>query len=163
MEPSCRSRPHKASSYCPAGRWGDTADILGRVSALREPDTARALAVGSGAGLPLEAIGLINGSGAQAILVRDGERPRLLIAAERVPGGHDRLVVSPFEAGDEIRRDADALAEWIAQAPITARGVARVPAWANLIGFALVILVVALVLIGGVSVASWLGDALTGR
>lgn len=139
------------------------ADILGRVSAPREPDAAGALAVGSGEGPPLEAIGLSNGSGARAILVRDGERPRLLLSAERVAGNHDRLVISPLDAGHEVRRDSEALAEWIARAPITARGVARVPAWASVAGFALVIGIVVLVVVGAVTVAAWLGDVVAGR
>ncbi|MFN2484999.1 MAG: hypothetical protein ABR509_08790 [Candidatus Limnocylindria bacterium] len=120
----------------------------------------RRLAVGSGEAPPLEAIGLASGSGAQAILVRDGEQPRLLVSAERV-AGQERLVISPLDVSHEIRRDPDALAEWIARAPITSRGVARVPGWANLIGFALVIGVVGLTLLGAMTLIAWLG-AVTG-
>ena len=115
------------------------------------------LAVGSGEGPPLEAIGLASGSGAQAILVRDGDRPRLLVSAERV-AGQERLVISPLDVSHEVRRDADALAEWIGRAPITSRGVARVPSWANLLGFAIVIAVVALTLLGTLTLVTWLGD-----
>ena len=119
------------------------------------------LAVGSGQGPPLHAIGLTNARGARAILVRDHERPRLLLSAERVAGGHERLVIAPLDASHEVRRDPDSLAEWIADASV-ARRVARVPAWASVAGFALVLTIFALLILGALTVAAWLGAAVGG-
>ncbi|MDQ3880958.1 MAG: hypothetical protein M3295_07795 [Chloroflexota bacterium] len=121
-------------------------------------DDGTTLAVGSGEGPPLEVLPLTGTAGARAILVREDERPRLLVSAERVAGS-ERIVISPLDGSHEIRPDPDALAAWIAQAPITARGVARVPAWANVIGFALVIGVTALTLLGAVTFIGWLAGA----
>ena len=113
------------------------------------------LTVGSGQGPPLQAIGLTNSAGAQSILIRDEERPRLLLSAERVAGGQERLIISPLDASHEVRRDADALAAWIAEASVTTR-VARVPAWASVLGFALVLGIMALLVLGALTVAGWL-------
>ena len=129
--------------------------------AATDSDLGPVLAVGSGHGPPLEAVGLTNAEGAQAILVRDGERPRLLVATERVSGGHERLVIAPFDAGHEIRREGDALAAWIARPPVTRR-VARVPAWASVLGYVLVVGVAGLTILGSLTLIGWLGAMLAG-
>ena len=119
------------------------------------------LPVGSGQGPALLAVGLTNATGAQAILVREDDRPRLLITAERVAGSHERLVIAPLDASHEVRRDSDMLAAWIAEASVTRR-VARVPAWASVVGFALVLAIVALLILGALTFAGWLGGMVGG-
>ena len=119
------------------------------------------LGVGSGQGPPLQAIGLTNAAGAQAILVREDDRPRLLLSAERVAGGAERLVIAPLDASHEVRRDTDVLAEWIAEASVSRR-VARVPAWASVVGFAIVLAIFALLILGALTFAGWLTAMLTG-
>ena len=115
------------------------------------------LPVGSGQGPPLVAVGLTNTAGAQAILVRDGERPRLLLTAERMSGGEERLIIAPLDAGHEVRREGDALAAWIAEGSVATR-VARVPAWASVVGLALVLAVLALLVLGALTFAGWVGE-----
>lgn len=104
----------------------------------------------------LEAIGLTNATGSHALLVRQDEAPRALFTAEPATGSRERLVVVPLDDDVEIRVDGDALAIWLAQGSVGGRGGAQVPAWANAIGYLIVIAAVSFVVLGGVTFFSWL-------
>jgi hypothetical protein len=112
----------------------------------------------------VEAEPLTNAAGDHALLLRQAGEPRVLLLAE--PGdvaesGRERVVVMPFDGDVETRVDGDALATWIATpyGPPSDTTTARVPAWANALGFVLIILVVVLTVIGGAAVFSWILDA----
>ena len=118
------------------------------------------LPVGRGA---LEAEPMTSGSGDHAVFVRQADTPRVLLLAEPGDGpggGLERVVVMPFDEDVETRVDGDALATWIAAPYATpeAEREARVPAWASMFGFVLIILVVVLTVIGSAAVFSWLLD-----
>ena len=102
----------------------------------------------------LQAIPLRNAAGDHAILVREGEASRALLTGEG-SAERDRVVVVPLDDDVELRVDGDALAVWLATGSMRTTS-ARVPAWANAIGFGLVILVVALLILGSLTVFAWL-------
>ena len=108
----------------------------------------------------LNAVGLTNATGSHALLVRHGEESRALITGELVRGSRDKLIVVPFDEDVELRVDGDALAIWLAQGSVGRAGGSRVPAWASAIGFLLVLLVLVFLLVGGVTVFSWLFSVL---
>ena len=108
----------------------------------------------------LNAVGLTNATGSHALLVRHDEESRALITGELVRGSRDRLIVVPLDEDVELRVDGDALAIWLAQGSVGRAGGSRVPAWASAIGFLLVLLVLIFLLVGGVTVFSWLFSAL---
>ena len=108
----------------------------------------------------LKAVGLTNATGSHAHLVRHDEETRALITGEPVRGSRDRLIVVPFDEDVELRVDGDALAIWLAQGSVGREGGSRVPAWASAIGFLLVLLVLVFLLVGGVTVFSWLFSVL---
>jgi hypothetical protein len=104
----------------------------------------------------LNAVGLTNATGSHALLVRHDEESRALITGEPVRGSRERLIVVPFDEDVELRVDGDALAIWLAQGSVgRARGSA-LPAWASAIGFLLVLVVLLFLLVGAVTVFSWL-------
>ena len=107
----------------------------------------------------VRAVGLTNADGSHAVLVRAGERPKavLTVGTDARAG---RLLVTALDDGVELRRDPEAAAQWIASGSVRTRA-ARVPAWANFIGLVLVVLVFALTVIGALTAASWLAEALT--
>jgi hypothetical protein len=107
----------------------------------------------------LEAEPLTNAVGNHAVLVREGEQPRALVTAEAGSGERQRVVVVPLDNDVELRVDGDALAIWLSQGSV-GPGASNVPAWANLIGFALVIAAVAFMLLGSVTFFGWLFRAL---
>lgn len=130
------------------------------------PDTSPAILVGvddSGVSLPLgsgaegfEAVPLRNAQGNHAILIRDADRGRALVTlGEDARAG--RVLVTPLDDGVELRTDRDAAAQWIALGSV-ARQQAPVPAWASLIGLAIVLGIVALTLLGSLSFFGWLFD-----
>ena len=98
--------------------------------------------------------------GPQPLLVRHDEETRALITGEPVRGSRDRLIVVPFDEDVELRVDGDALAIWLAQGSVGRAGGSRVPGWASAIGFLLVLLVLVFLLVGGVTVFSWLFSVL---
>jgi len=112
----------------------------------------------------VEAEPLTNAAGDHALLLRQAGQPRVLLLAE--PGsvaetGRERVVIMPFDEDVDTRVDGDALATWIATpydipAELTD---ARVPAWANALGFVLIIVVVVLTVVGGAVVFGWILDA----
>ena len=112
-----------------------------------------------GASGRLEAQPLTNAVGNHAVLVREGEQPRALVTAEAGSADRQRVVVVPLDNDVEMRVDGDALAIWLSQGSIGPVP-SNVPAWANLIGFALVIAAVAFMLLGSVTFFGWLFRAL---
>lgn len=108
-----------------------------------------------GASGSLEAEPLTNAVGNHAVLVREGEQPRALVTAEAGRGERQRVVIVPLDSDVELRVDGDALAIWLSQGSI-GRAPSNVPAWANMIGFGLVITAVAFMLLGGVTFFGWL-------
>lgn len=104
----------------------------------------------------LEAVGLTNTTGSHALLVRQDEEPRALFTGEPTEGSRERLVVVPLDDDVEVRVDGDALAVWLAQGSVGRAAGRTVPAWANAIGFGLVVLVLGFLLLGGVTFFSWL-------
>jgi hypothetical protein len=116
---------------------------------------------GSPAAVPLGATGrveaqpLTNASGNHALLVREGEQPRALLTAEPGPGERQRVVVVPLDDEVELRVDGDAMAVWLSQGSI-GRPQAPVPAWANAIGYLLVIAALGFAVLGSVTFFSWL-------
>lgn len=126
-----------------------------------ESGGAPPLPVGRGT---VEAEPMTSASGDHAILVRQAGTPRVLLLAEpgsADSGGRERVVVMPFDEDVETRVDGDALATWIASPydPPAAAGEGRIPAWASAFGFALLIVVVVLTVIGGAAAFSWILDA----
>ncbi len=107
----------------------------------------------------LEAQPLTNAIGNHAVLVREDEQPRALITAEAGTAERQRVVIVPLDDEVELRVDGDAMAIWLSQGAI-APAASRVPAWANAIGFVLVIAVVGFAVLGSVTFFSWLFGAL---
>lgn len=103
----------------------------------------------------LEAQPLTNAIGNHALLVREGDEPRALLTAESGSSDRQRVVVVPLDDDVELRVDGDALAIWLSQGSIGPTP-SNVPAWANAIGFALVIAAVAFMLLGSVTFFGWL-------
>jgi hypothetical protein len=108
-----------------------------------------------GVGGSLEAQPLTNAIGNHAVLVREGEQPRALVTVESGEGDRQRVVVVPLDTDVELRVDGDALAIWLSQGSI-GPAPSNVPAWANAIGFSLVIAAVAFMLLGSVTFFGWL-------
>jgi hypothetical protein len=109
----------------------------------------------------IEAIGLTGPDGDHALLVRQGPAQRALLTADPA----DRLVVTPLDDDVDIRVDGDALAVWLASAPVTAAagdGPSEVPGWASAVGLGLLLVLFAFTVIGGAVAAAWLVDALGG-
>ena len=107
----------------------------------------------------LEAQPLTNAAGNHAMLVREGEQPRALLTAESGTGERQRVVVMPLDDDVELRVDGDAMAVWLSQGSI-GRPQAAVPAWANALGFVLVIAALGFAVLGSVTFFGWLFEAL---
>jgi hypothetical protein len=103
----------------------------------------------------LEAESLTNAVGNHAVLVREGEQPRALVTVEAGSPERDRVIIVPLDNDVEMRVDGDALAIWLSQGSVGPQP-SNVPAWANLIGFALVILAVGFMVLGSVTFFGWL-------
>lgn len=112
-------------------------------------------AVPLGATGRVEAQPMTNASGNHAVLVREGEQPRALLTAEAGAGERQRVVVVPLDDDVELRVDGDALAVWLSQGSI-GRPRAAVPAWANALGYLLVIAVVGFAVLGSVTFFGWI-------
>jgi hypothetical protein len=108
-------------------------------------------------------------AGDHALLVRetrDGNRARALVTTDKLPAG-ERLVVMPLDDDVDVRVDGDALAVWLGsgslrQLPPDQRPIEHVhaPAWATLVGGALLLLVVAFAVIGSAVTFGWIADLL---
>lgn len=116
----------------------------------------------------LEAMALV-AAGDHAILVRESGsegRGRVLLTTDKLPSG-ERIVVMPLDDDIEVRVDGDALAVWLGagstrqvppqQMPVDQRDV---PAWATLVGGAMLVLVLAFAVIGSAVSFSWLASLL---
>jgi hypothetical protein len=116
----------------------------------------------------LEALALA-AAGDHAVLVREmrpEHRARALLTTDKLPAG-ERLVVMPLDADVEVRVDGDALAVWLGagsvqrlppqQVPMDPRDA---PAWATLVGGAMLLLVLAFAVIGSAVSFSWLASLL---
>lgn len=103
----------------------------------------------------LEAEPLTNAVGNHAVLVREGDQPRALVTVEAGSPERQRVVIVPLDTDVEMRVDGDALAIWLSQGSI-GPAPSNVPAWANAIGFALVIGAVGFMLLGSVTFFGWL-------
>ena len=116
---------------------------------------------GSPAPIPLGSNGRIeaqpmsNAVGNHAVLLREGEKPRALLTAEATAGDRQRVVVVPLDDEVELRVDGDAMAVWLSQGSI-GRAQAAVPAWANAIGYALILAALGFAVLGSVTFFSWL-------
>jgi hypothetical protein len=108
----------------------------------------------------LNAVGLTNATGSHAVLLRHDEESRALITGEPVHGDRERVIVVPFDEDVELRVDGDALAIWLAQGSVGRAGRSAVPGWANAVGFLLVLIVFLFLLVGAVTVFSWLSTTL---
>ncbi len=103
-----------------------------------------------------------NVAGEPAVLVRDGERTRALLAATR-NGDGDALLVMPLDEEVEVRVDGDALAMYVASGSVPAPGRSLgVPAWASAIGLFLLLLIVAFAVLGGLTFFGWLVRSIGG-
>ena len=107
----------------------------------------------------IEAHPLTNAVGNHAVLVQEGEQPRALVTVESGSPERARVVVVPLDTDVELRVDGDALAIWLSQGSI-GPAPSNVPAWANAIGFGLVIAAVGFVVLGSVTFFGWLFRAL---
>jgi hypothetical protein len=94
------------------------------------------------------------------VLLRHDEESRALITGEPVRGDRERVIVVPFDEDVELRVDGDALAIWLAQGSVGRAGRSAVPGWANAVGFLLVLIVFLFLLVGAVTVFSWLSTTL---
>lgn len=99
-----------------------------------------------------------NAAGNHAVLMREGTTPRALVTSEAGPADRERVVVVPLDDDVELRVDGDALAVWLAESSVTGAAGARVPAWANAIGYILIVLIVVFVVLGGATFFGWILD-----
>jgi hypothetical protein len=112
-----------------------------------------------GASGRLEAVPLSNAAGDHALLIRQGDASRALLTGER-GDDRERVIVIPLDEDIETRVDGDALAVWLARGSVApVRG--EVPAWANAIGFALVLAVIGLAVLGSLTFFAWLAGLVT--
>lgn len=117
----------------------------------------------------LEAAAL-TAAGDHAVLVREtgaSQRGRALLTTDKLTDG-ERLVVMPLDDEVEVRVDGDALAVWLgagslAELPPQQRPMPTtpVPAWASIVGGALLLLVLAFAVIGSAVVFTWIVRAFT--
>ncbi|MBA3688328.1 MAG: hypothetical protein H0W81_05825 [Chloroflexi bacterium] len=103
----------------------------------------------------LEAEPLTNAVGNHAVLVREGEQPRALVTVERGSPERQRVIIVPLDNDVEMRVDGDALAIWLSQGSIGPPP-SNVPAWANAVGFTLVIAAVGFMVLGSITFFGWL-------
>lgn len=106
----------------------------------------------------LEAAGLANAAGNRALIVRQDATPRALVTSESGESERERVVVVPLDDDVELRVDGDALAVWLAEGSVGGTSGGRVPAWANAIGYVLILLIVAFVILGGATFFGWILD-----
>ena len=125
------------------------------------PHDGHALPLGEGR---LEAFPLTNVAGDHALLIRQGEEQRALLTGERPSRTHagserDRIVLVPLDEDVELRVDGDAIAVWLARGSV-GRASQAVPAWANAIGYLVILALALFVIVGGATVFGWLFSAM---
>lgn len=105
-----------------------------------------------------------NVAGEHAVLVRDGDRTRALVAATR-SGSGETLLVMPLDEEVEVRVDGDALALYVASGSVPApAGGGALPTWASAIGLLLLLAIVGFAVLGSLTFFGWLfGSALGSR
>ncbi len=129
-----------------------------------EPTEASPATIPVGRSGRLEAMAL-SAAGDHAVLVREARpegRGRVLLTTDKLSTG-ERLVVMPLDDEVEVRVDGDALAVWLGAGSIqqvppqqVAMDGRSVPAWASLVGGALLLLVLAFAVIGSAVSFAWL-------
>jgi hypothetical protein len=112
----------------------------------------------------------LSAAGDHALLVRETgpeHRGRALLTTDKRPDG-ERLVVMPLDEEVDVRVDGDALAVWLGSGSLghvppqqMALDDASVPAWASLVGGALLLHVLAFAVIGSGVVFTWIVRAMT--
>ena len=112
-----------------------------------------------GASGRLEAVPMTNAAGNHALLVRQGEASRALLTGER-GGDRERVVIVPLDDDVEMRMDGDALAVWLASGSVGPQP-QSVPAWANVVGMGLLLLVLAFAVIGSIVFFDWVAGLFT--
>ena len=104
----------------------------------------------------MEAVPVTNAAGSQAIVVRTGERARMIVKLEPRGAGRERLEVVPLDGDvDQLAVDADALAGWLAEGSLSAR-TERVPGWASGLGLVLLLFVAGMAILGSLTFFTWL-------
>ena len=120
------------------------------------------------------AVALTNTDGSHALLVRDGDRPRALVTIG-TDARAGRVLVTPLDEGVELRKDREAAAQWIAAGSVGRPSVqqagrepstgeagrdthesSHVPAWADVIGLGLVLVIFGLTILGVLTAVAWL-------
>ena len=103
-----------------------------------------------------------NVAGEHAVLVRDGDRTRALVAATR-SGEGETLLVMPLDEEVEVRVDGDALAMYVAMGSVSAPGRgAGLAGWASFIGLLLLLAIVGFAVLGSLTFFSWLFGSVLG-
>jgi hypothetical protein len=116
------------------------------------------LPIGRSGAMRAEAV--TNVAGDPAVLVREGERTRALLASTRTGDG-EALLVMPLDEEVEVRVDGDALAMYIASGSVPTPGRSSgVPGWASTIGLVLLLVIVAFAVLGSFTFFGWLVDAI---
>ena len=67
-----------------------------------------------------------------------------------------RIVFTPLDGEVDVRVDGDALAVWLASAPVSGPSRQGVPAWASAFGLVLLLVVAGFTVIGGAVAFGWL-------
>lgn len=129
-----------------------------------EPTEASPATILVGRSGRLEAIAL-SAAGDHAVLVREARpegRGRVLLTTDKLSTG-ERLVVMPLDDEVEVRVDGDALAVWLGAGSIqqvppqqVAMDARAAPAWASLVGGAVLLLVLAFAVVGSAVSFAWL-------
>lgn len=122
--------------------------------------TAPSLPLGSDG--RVQAAPLANATGARALLVRDALGPRVLLTIDEALPGDRRagVVITPLDDDVDVRVDGDALAVWLAEGSIGPDSTPAAPAWASVIGLALLLVIVAFAVLGSLTFFGWLFRAL---
>jgi hypothetical protein len=122
-------------------------------------DQLPSLPIGRGGAMRAEAV--VNVAGEHAVLIRDGDRTRALVAATR-SGEGEALLVMPLDHEVEVRVDGDALAMYVASGSVPTVGSGGVAGWASAIGLVLLLTIVAFAVLGSLTFFGWLVDAVLG-
>ena len=119
------------------------------------------LPIGRSGAMHAEAV--TNVAGEHAVLIREGERTRALVAATR-SGQGEALLVMPLDDEVEVRVDGDALAVYVASGsvPVPGPGGGGLPAWASVIGLVLLLVIVAFAVLGSLTFFGWLFGSVLG-